>query len=596
MATGFELILAAICLNSTACMQGIPLQNNSDTMQFSMISQNGNSSFINILDEKKTEMAKQNRLKEMQNWLNGRKLRIATIDDFPLSYTEKKNGEIVGKGVSFALVDFLAKKYNFTYDVIKPDNDIIGSSYDMDKSLIELLNQSRADMAAAFIPLLSLIRQHVAYSETTLDEGEWIMIMQRPPDSASGSGLLAPFTFDVWILIMISLLAVGPIIYGLIMLRNKLTKDDSQYPYSLGHCVWFVYGALMKQGSTLSPIADSTRLLFATWWIFITILTSFYTANLTAFLTLSKFVLPFNEVDDVLKAQKNFVASRGRGLEYAIKTENEILSKLNTMVQKNKVEFVNTSDTTILRTFVEQKSFLYIRDRPATDHMLYNDYKFRKTIDIKEEKIHCPFAKAKNPFMTKKRAFAYPLNSNLSLIFDPELLNLVESGIVKHLSAENLPNAEICPQNLASTERQLRNGDLMMTYYIMLAGFATAIVVFFTELIFRCLNARRERFQDEEFLRRGNVKNIAWNKNRNGIQTLSNNNITPPPPYTSIYNQSRQLMQNLNRINEIDPEKPAVKKLINGRDYIVYRNIKGENQLIPLRAPSATLFQYSYVD
>lgn len=82
--------------------------------------------------------------------------------------------------------------------------------------------------------------------------------MRRPRESASGSGLLAPFDFWVWILIFVSLLAVGPIIYVLIIIRNRLTGDSVQQPYSLGHCAWFVYGALMKQGSTLSPIAGES--------------------------------------------------------------------------------------------------------------------------------------------------------------------------------------------------------------------------------------------------------------------------------------------------------------------------------------------------
>lgn len=112
-----------------------------------------------------------------------------------------------------------------------------------------------ADLAAAFIPTLSEQHSFVFYSTTTLDEGEWIMVMQRPRESATGSGLMAPFDFWVWILIFVSLLAVGPIIYMLIILRNRLTGDKEQKPYSLGHCAWFVYGALMKQGSTLSPIA-----------------------------------------------------------------------------------------------------------------------------------------------------------------------------------------------------------------------------------------------------------------------------------------------------------------------------------------------------
>lgn len=109
------------------------------------------------------------------------------------------------------------------------------------------------------MPLLSEQRGYVFYSSTTLDEGEWIMVMQRPSESASGSGLLAPFDYWVWILIFISLLTVGPIIYFLIILRNKLTGDTEQKPYSLGHCAWFVYGALMKQGSVLSPIAGESK-------------------------------------------------------------------------------------------------------------------------------------------------------------------------------------------------------------------------------------------------------------------------------------------------------------------------------------------------
>lgn len=72
----------------------------------------------------------------------------------------------------------------------------------------------------------------------------------------------------------------------------------------------------------------------------------------------------------------------------------------------------------------------------------------------------------------------------LSKYFTPSrLLNLVESGIVKYMLLENLPNAIICPQNLGSSERQLRNGDLMMTYQIMMAGFATGVVIFVTEVM-----------------------------------------------------------------------------------------------------------------
>lgn len=192
----------------------------------------------------------------LRNNINGSHLKVATLEDFPLSYTElNKDGKLEGKGVAFALFDFLSEKYNFTYEVHKPAENKIGSSTDFENSLIEMVNKSQVDLAAAFVPLLADPRNFTFYSTTALDEGEWIMVMTRPKESATGSGLLAPFDKWVWVLIFVSLLCVGPIIYVLIMLRNKLTGDDSQKPYSLGHCAWFVYGALLKQGSTLSPIA-----------------------------------------------------------------------------------------------------------------------------------------------------------------------------------------------------------------------------------------------------------------------------------------------------------------------------------------------------
>lgn len=85
--------------------------------------------------------------------------------------------------------------------------------------------------------------------------------MKRPQESATGSGLLAPFTLPVWLLILLSLTTVGPIIYIMITLHNKLCPEDSQDLFPLPSCIWFVYGALLKQGSTLSPITGAMRFI-----------------------------------------------------------------------------------------------------------------------------------------------------------------------------------------------------------------------------------------------------------------------------------------------------------------------------------------------
>lgn len=91
------------------------------------------------------------------------------------------------------------------------------------------------------------------------------------------------------------------------------------------------------------------------------------------------------------------------------------------LVKKNLVEFALTlNDTTILIDKVEKRNFLYIRDRPAMDYLRYSDYKYRKTLSKDNERIHCPFAVAKKPLLSRRRAFAYPRNSEWHTLFDPE--------------------------------------------------------------------------------------------------------------------------------------------------------------------------------
>lgn len=73
-----------------------------------------------------------------------------------------------------------------------------------------------------------------------------------------------------------------------------------------------------------------------------------------------------------------------------------------------------------LLDYVEMKDFVFVRDRPAIDHLVYSDYKERKT-RYDDEKSQCPFAVAKNPFIKRKRTFAYNRsNFSYSSLFDPE--------------------------------------------------------------------------------------------------------------------------------------------------------------------------------
>ncbi|KAG5684140.1 hypothetical protein PVAND_013381 [Polypedilum vanderplanki] len=579
---GVALLLSTICFNSTTCQEP-PIVNNINFVEFY-------KGEIYYGDVKQTMIEKQKQLDKLARDLKGQTLTITTLEDYPLSYVERdKNGKFVLKGRAMDFLEILMKKYDFKYELTMPNYNIAGSSNDSTGSVMEMLVRNQVDMAVAFIPHMADLLRHITFS-TPLDEGEWRMIMLRPQESASGAGLLAPFTAGVWYFILVSLIVTGPIVWVIIWLYCRFQKEDEeQRYYTLSQCVWYVYGALMKQGSTLNPTADSIRVAFATWWMFITILTSFYTANLTAFLTLSRFTLPINEPRDLLSKRHQFIGLRGSAVEYAVRNTMEELDYLLTMVDKNQAIFTNqNNDTDILLNQILKKDYVFIRDKPAIDHLVYNDWRKRKSLP--SERLQCPFALSKLASLRRKRGFAYSsIGAKWKPLFDQQIIHAVESGLVKHRLAHGVPKAEICPQNLGSLERQLRLNDLATTYLTMLVGFSTALLVFVTEIMMRFFNKRKaDLVREENHTKRIQVQPKRPRPKQQQVYpqkaAAAGQKKSPPPDY----NEAIKTIAGPSRPSQIESYRN-----FNGRTYAVVKT-DGGTQLVPTRAPSAALFNYQY--
>lgn len=120
------MMLSAICLNTTFC----PTQ-----------SAQPNINFIEFLprDTLKTSQIIQDSLKKLAMELKGQTLTVTTLEDYPLSYVEKVNGTLIGKGWAFEFFEFLMKKYDFKYTLISPDFNIVGGSNDSEGSLMQVI-------------------------------------------------------------------------------------------------------------------------------------------------------------------------------------------------------------------------------------------------------------------------------------------------------------------------------------------------------------------------------------------------------------------------------------------------------------------------
>nr|AZB49414.1 ionotropic receptor 76b [Heortia vitessoides] len=545
MATGIELIISTIC-NATFCE---PIYDN--PILDSLISQN-TKQYLALSEE-----------------FNGKHFKIGTYNNRPLSWTEKDdNGTLIGRGVAFVLVDILQKRFNFTYEVVVPGNNFELGGEQAEDSLIGLVNSSAVDVAAAFLPKIVKYLKLVTFS-VDLDEGVWMMMLKRPKESAAGSGLLAPFNNAVWYLILVAVLSYGPCITLLTTLRSKLVPDGEPY-ISISPSFWFVYGAFIKQGTSLAPDANTTRVLFTTWWIFIILLSAFYTANLTAFLTLSKFTLDIETPQDLYKKNYRWIATEGGAVQFVVNSPNEDLYYLSRMISTGRAEFRSMGSDYDFLPLVQGGAVL-VKEQTAIDELMYGDY-LQKAREGVAESDRCTYVVAPYSFMTKLRGFAYPKGSKLKKLFDYVLMFVLQAGIIDFLERRDLPSTKICPLDLQSKDRQLRNSDLMMTYMIMVVGLSAAVAIFIGELIIK------------RYLR---VKITKHNKGKRKKAKFSNKpkfynyDDSRPPPYEAIFGQN----------SKFKIKDSSKTKIINGREYLVIDAENGDTRLIPVRTPSAFLYR-----
>lgn len=92
---------------------------------------------------------------------------------------------------------------------------------------------------------------------------------------------------------------------------------------------------------------------------------------------------------------------------------------LRPMLERNLGVLTNmNNDTDILLNQVFKKNLVFLRDKPAIDHLVYEDYRKRKSLP--SERLQCPFAMSKEISLKRKRGFIYPKESKWARLFDPQ--------------------------------------------------------------------------------------------------------------------------------------------------------------------------------
>uniref|UniRef100_A0A3Q3W7P4 Glutamate receptor n=1 Tax=Mola mola TaxID=94237 RepID=A0A3Q3W7P4_MOLML len=265
---------------------------------------------------------KENRI---ESGMQGVTLKIVTLLEEPFVMVAEN---ILGqpktyKGFSIDVLDALAKILGFKYNMYQVGDGKYGSALPNGSwsGMIGELISKQADLAISAITITPERESVVDFSKRYLDYSVGIL-MRKSEEKINIFSLLAPFDLAVWACIAAAIPVVGIMIFLLKRIQaarchsNAGAHPPPSVSTSLQSAIWIVYGAFVQQGNDSILGSVALRIVMGSWWLFTLIVCSSYTANLAAYLTVSR-------MDNAVRSFQDL--SRQSDLVYGTVRESAVL-------------------------------------------------------------------------------------------------------------------------------------------------------------------------------------------------------------------------------------------------------------------------------
>uniref|UniRef100_A0AC34F2M7 Ionotropic glutamate receptor C-terminal domain-containing protein n=1 Tax=Panagrolaimus sp. ES5 TaxID=591445 RepID=A0AC34F2M7_9BILA len=309
----------------------------------------------------------------------------------------------------------------------------------------------------------------------------------NPSTTASLFTFLEPLSFNVWIALVISYLAVGATLSILARFspyewfdikqidERDTSMDNHKNQFDLLNSLWFAIGSLMHQGADVIPRAASTRTVAVFWWMFTLIIISTYTAQFAAFLTVERMSTPIESAADLASQQKiKFGTLRnGSTMDFFRESKIPIYERMWSQMQgQSPAVFVNSSKEAITR--VKAGNYAYMMESSMLEYYM---------------KTECSLQTVGGLLDSKGYGVALPKGSPLRDILSKTVLQLQESTILEALKNkwwQGDKDPLICPQT-ADKHRSLQR--VFGIFYVLFAGLIVSILMSMGEF---CIESKQK--------------------------------------------------------------------------------------------------------
>ncbi|CAH0553818.1 unnamed protein product [Brassicogethes aeneus] len=249
----------------------------------------------------------------MSNYTADVVYRIVTLEQAPFIIKDETARKGY-KGYCIDLIDKIAESLKFDYEIQAVSDGKFGNMDDQGRwnGVVKELIEKRADIGLGSMSVMAERENVIDFTVPYYDLVGISILMKLPTTATSLFKFLTVLEHEVWLCILAAYFFTSLLMwvfdrwspYSYQNNREKYKDDEEKREFNLKECLWFCMTSLTPQGGGEAPKNLSGRLVAATWWLFGFIIIASYTANLAAFLTVSRLDTPIESLDDLSKQYK----------------------------------------------------------------------------------------------------------------------------------------------------------------------------------------------------------------------------------------------------------------------------------------------------
>ncbi|XP_078578215.1 glutamate receptor ionotropic, delta-2-like [Branchiostoma floridae x Branchiostoma japonicum] len=309
--------------------------------------------------------------------IKGKTFRVVTIQEQPFVFRKNLSDGVTYSGFCIDLLKDLSAMLEFDFFLYEVHDGKYGSLRDDGSwdGITRDIMQEDADLVLGAFGVTTDREQVLDFTRLFM-EGSIGILIRKQPRKSDWLTILKPFHLKMWLCIIGGFAVVSIVLFHLqhagTTRKEQDDQDDNSDP-SLSDTVWYLYSSSVRQGAGVSLQRMSARILTGVWWLFALIVISSYTANLAAYLTVTRLQAPITSIEELLShGSFSFGAVRHSAVV-------EFLSTSSVPSHQNMWSMLTASNGSLVTDIqegirrVKQDSFALIADLPIVQYAADRD-------------------------------------------------------------------------------------------------------------------------------------------------------------------------------------------------------------------------------